>query len=104
MNSSMLHLHLNSMYGSSCLVLCMQPVQQATAPGGAGCSDFELPAWSACNLVLLLLLLLTVYSNRGVCQLSLNKPQEALADAQRVCELRPTWGKGYFRKGAALEA
>ena len=28
----------------------------------------------------------------------------ALEDAQRTIELRPDWGKGYFRKGMALKA
>ncbi|XP_070554255.1 LON peptidase N-terminal domain and RING finger protein 3-like isoform X2 [Ptychodera flava] len=41
-------------------------------------------------------------SNRSHAYASLSKHQEALEDAERVCELRPDWPKGFFRKGSAL--
>ncbi len=34
----------------------------------------------------------------------LGKYNEALADAIRATEVKPDWAKGYFRKGAALQA
>jgi len=54
--------------------------------------------------LLLLLVLSCAHSNRSVSQLSLGKAQEALADAEQACELRPDWEKGHFRRAAALEA
>eukprot|EP00249_Psilotum_nudum_P017854 c26523_g1_i1 orf=190-1134(+) len=46
----------------------------------------------------------TLYSNRSAAFLSLSKVTKALADAETTVKLRPTWEKGYFRKGCALEA
>eukprot|EP00850_Spirogloea_muscicola_P014647 SM000106S13995 [mRNA] locus=s106:378050:382571:- [translate_table: standard] len=43
-----------------------------------------------------------LYSNRSAAYASMHKYGEALADAQRTVELRPDWGKGYSRLGAAL--
>mmetsp|Transcript_12991 Transcript_12991/g.24781 ORF Transcript_12991/g.24781 Transcript_12991/m.24781 type:complete len:311 (+) Transcript_12991:181-1113(+) len=45
-----------------------------------------------------------LYSNRSAAFLQLLKVQKALADAETCIKLRPTWEKGYFRKGCALEA
>lgn len=42
-----------------------------------------------------------LYSNRSAAFLKLNKPQEALLDANRTIALQPTFHKGYGRKGAA---
>lgn len=46
----------------------------------------------------------TLYSNRSAAFLSLLKVTKALADAEMTVKLKPTWEKGYFRKGCALEA
>eukprot|EP00250_Pteridium_aquilinum_P006566 c16455_g1_i2 orf=228-1178(+) len=46
----------------------------------------------------------TLYSNRSAAFLSLLKVTKALADADMTIQLKPTWEKGYFRKGCALEA
>ena len=43
-------------------------------------------------------------SNRSAALLKLQKVAKALADAEHCLKLRPEWEKGYFRKGAALEA
>ena len=32
----------------------------------------------------------------------MNKPLEAVEDAVKAIEIKPTWAKGYSRKGAAL--
>lgn len=45
-----------------------------------------------------------LYSNRSAALTHLNKLPKALADAEDCIRLRPDWDKGYFRKGAALEA
>ena len=42
-------------------------------------------------------------SNRSAALLQLSKVQKALADAEACIKLRPTWEKGYFRKGSVLE-
>ncbi|KAI5083940.1 hypothetical protein GOP47_0000109 [Adiantum capillus-veneris] len=46
----------------------------------------------------------TLYSNRSAAFLSLLKVTKALADAEMTIQLKPTWEKGYFRKGCVLEA
>ncbi|KAL2633315.1 hypothetical protein R1flu_004794 [Riccia fluitans] len=46
----------------------------------------------------------TLYSNRSAAFLNLSKVTKALADAEMTVKLNPTWEKGYFRKGCALEA
>lgn len=46
----------------------------------------------------------TLYSNRSAAFLSLLKVTKALADAEMTIQLKPTWEKGYFRKGCAFEA
>ena len=43
-----------------------------------------------------------LYSNRSAALSSLARYQEALEDAEKVVSLKPDWGKGYGRKGAAL--
>jgi tetratricopeptide (TPR) repeat protein len=45
-----------------------------------------------------------LYSNRSAALVQLNKLPKALADAEECIRLEPEWDKGYFRKGAALEA
>lgn len=42
------------------------------------------------------------FSNRSAAFLSKGEAAEALADAETCTGLKPTWGKGYGRKGAAL--
>ncbi|EYU26826.1 hypothetical protein MIMGU_mgv11b014132mg [Erythranthe guttata] len=42
-----------------------------------------------------------LYSNRSAAYASLNKFSEALSDAEKTVELKPDWGKGYSRLGAA---
>ena len=42
------------------------------------------------------------FSNRSAAYLSKGDAVEALADADKCTELKPSWGKGYGRKGAAL--
>ena len=34
----------------------------------------------------------------------MSKVTKAISDADKCIELRPTWEKGYFRKGSALES
>lgn len=46
----------------------------------------------------------SLYSNRSVSFLHLSKVTKALADAEKTIELNPSWEKGYYRKGCALEA
>nr|ARR97165.1 stress-induced-phosphoprotein 1-like [Haliotis discus discus] len=43
-----------------------------------------------------------LYSNRSAALLKCGKYLEALGDADRTVEIKPDWGKGYSRKGAAL--
>jgi tetratricopeptide (TPR) repeat protein len=43
------------------------------------------------------------YSNRAAAYIRLQEWDEALADAERCVLVRPDWGKGYFRKGVALQ-
>ena len=43
-------------------------------------------------------------SNRSHAFYKLGDYLSALADAEKTIELRPDWGKGYFRKGMALKA
>ena len=43
-------------------------------------------------------------SNRSTALLQLHKLSKALADADECIKLRPDWDKGYYRRGAALEA
>lgn len=45
-----------------------------------------------------------IYSNRAASFTGLAKYQEAVADGDNCIRVRPNWLKGYFRKGAALEA
>lgn len=45
-----------------------------------------------------------LYSNRCAALLKLNKVTKALDDANTCIKLSADWEKGYFRKGAALEA
>ncbi|CAM6042734.1 unnamed protein product [Sphagnum compactum] len=45
-----------------------------------------------------------LYSNRSAAFLNLVKLTKSLADAEMTIKLRPTWEKGYFRKGCVLEA
>ena len=42
-------------------------------------------------------------SNRSHALFKLGRYQEALEDAERTISIRPDWGKGYFRKGMALQ-
>jgi len=44
-----------------------------------------------------------LYSNRSAAYASLKQWPEALQDAQKTTELRPEWGKGWSRLGAALQ-
>lgn len=43
-----------------------------------------------------------LYSNRSACHASLKNFSAALEDAVKTTELKPDWGKGFSRKGAAL--
>jgi len=43
-----------------------------------------------------------LYSNRSAAYSSLNKYEDALADANKTIELKSDWSKGYGRKGTAL--
>jgi tetratricopeptide (TPR) repeat protein len=45
-----------------------------------------------------------LYSNRSAALTQINKLPKALADAEECIRLDPEWDKGYFRKGAVLEA
>ena len=42
-------------------------------------------------------------SNRSHALYRLGRYKEALAEAERTVSIRPDWGKGYFRKGMALQ-
>lgn len=44
-----------------------------------------------------------LYSNRSAAYASLKMWEEALEDAHRTTELKPDWGKGWSRLGAALQ-
>ncbi|CAL4904754.1 unnamed protein product [Urochloa decumbens] len=44
----------------------------------------------------------TLFSNRSICWLRLGDGKKALYDAMECKDLRPKWGKAYYRKGAAL--
>jgi len=43
-----------------------------------------------------------LYSNRSACHCKLHNFAEALKDAEACIAVKPDWGKGYGRKGAAL--
>lgn len=45
-----------------------------------------------------------LYSNRAACFLKLGRYSQALEDAQKCTELNPTFAKGHFRLGLALQA
>lgn len=45
-----------------------------------------------------------LYSNRSAAYLKMGVPQRALSDADEVVRLKPDWGKGHGRRGAALFA
>lgn len=44
-----------------------------------------------------------LYSNRSACYVAMNEGKEALADADKVVELKSDWAKGHLRRGAAYE-
>jgi len=43
------------------------------------------------------------YSNRAVAYCWLKNYELALEDAEKCCELKPDWAKGFARKGFALK-
>lgn len=43
-----------------------------------------------------------LYSNRSAAHASKKDWKQALADAEKTTQLKPDWGKGWGRKGAAL--
>lgn len=46
--------------------------------------------------------LATLYSNRALCYFNLNKLEESFQDSEKICNLNPSWFKGYYRKGQIL--
>lgn len=48
--------------------------------------------------------LFTFFGNRSAARLGMGCSDTALQDAESAIEANPTWAKGYFRKGQALEA
>lgn len=46
----------------------------------------------------------TILGNRSMAYLNLKQNDKALIDAEKCITLKPDWGKGYHRKGAALHA
>ncbi|KAB2621420.1 ankyrin-1 [Pyrus ussuriensis x Pyrus communis] len=44
----------------------------------------------------------TLFSNRSLCWMCLGQPEHALADGKTSRELKPEWGKAWYREGAAL--
>jgi stress-induced-phosphoprotein 1 len=44
----------------------------------------------------------TILGNRAMAYSNLQKFEEMLKDAEKCIEIKPDWGKGYHRKGAAL--
>eukprot|EP00796_Vickermania_ingenoplastis_P004904 gene4904-3516_t len=45
-----------------------------------------------------------LYSNRAACWQALSNFSKALEDAEQCIRIRPTWLKGHFRKGVALQS
>mmetsp|Transcript_11466 Transcript_11466/g.31287 ORF Transcript_11466/g.31287 Transcript_11466/m.31287 type:complete len:331 (+) Transcript_11466:136-1128(+) len=45
-----------------------------------------------------------LFSNRSAAALQLAELEDAVKDADKAIELNPSWDKGYYRKGCALEA
>lgn len=43
-----------------------------------------------------------LFSNRSAAKAGLRQWKQALEDAEQTVKLKPSWGKGYARKGAAL--
>ena len=46
----------------------------------------------------------TLFSNRSASFYAKQDFEKALADAEKCIEVKPDWGKGYIRKGLALQA
>ena len=44
----------------------------------------------------------TVYGNRSQAYANLGQHEKALEDAEACIRIKPDWGKGYYKKGAAL--
>ncbi len=44
-----------------------------------------------------------LYSNRSAAYAKTNQFKESLADAEKTISIKKDWGKGYSRKGAAIE-
>ena len=45
----------------------------------------------------------TLYGNRSATRLAMNKPEDALKDAESAIKTDPTWAKGFVRKALALQ-
>jgi stress-induced-phosphoprotein 1 len=45
-----------------------------------------------------------LFGNRSASYFKTGKYQLAFEDADRACQLYPTWSKGFYRKGQALQA